>query len=126
MAVVGGPLETISIAGRSFEPAGDVDVNIFLGGKRNTVEPGGNGGSRLIKNVMACGAEGCVVHLDDDNADLEYLQAQADLNDFFEVVLTKASGIAYGGLAQIEELDSSSANATATFNLKGTGKWQQL
>ena len=61
--------------------------------------------------------------IDDDAGDHDFLQELADINDFFPVTATYASGSIWQGSAQITgELQFSSQNATASVNLSGTGK----
>lgn len=123
MASTGGSVESISLNGRIFAVAGDVEINRKLGGFENEIEMNGDGSARLIKNRIANSLDGVVVSCDDDRADHEYVQELSDGNDFFTIAITYASGITYQGLTQITgELQHSSQKATLTFSTMGPGQ----
>jgi hypothetical protein len=124
MAAVGGSVESISIAGREFAVAADADINRKIGGTENEVQANGNQTARIIKTAVPSAFTGIVVEIDDARGDHEYLQNKADLDLFFPVAVTYASGAVYQGNAMISgELQYSSQNATASFDLMGDGKF---
>jgi len=124
MAAVGGPIESISLDGRNFAVAADAEIQRKLGGMENEAQPNGDGTSRLVKTRVSPMFSGLVVEVDDSRGDHEFLQDLADRNDFFAVAVTYASGVTYQGRGQISgELQVSSANATAAFDIAGTGRF---
>ncbi len=124
MAAIGGSIESIILNGRNFAVAADAESSRKLGGSENAVEANGNGTSRILKTIIPPGLGGLTVEVDDDRGDQEFLVELADLNDFFPVVITYASGVSYQGVAQIvDEAPVNSANATAALNLMGSGRF---
>jgi hypothetical protein len=122
MTAVGGSIESISIAGREFPVAADVEAQRKLGGWENEVEANGNGTARIIKTKVPLAIDGLTVEIDDDRGDHEFLQGIADLNDFSIIVITYASGVSYQGSATITgEFQTSSRNATGAISLQGPG-----
>lgn len=121
--MVGGSIESVSIDGRLFAVAADNEAQRKLGGFENEVQANGDGTARLIKTRVPLSISGLTVSIDDDKGDHEYLQDLADGNDFFAITITLASGKTYSGKAQIVgELQVSTQNATASFDLVGSGK----
>lgn len=122
MAAVGGSIESITLDGRIFAVAADAESQRKLGGFENEVQSNGDGTARLIKTRVPLSIDGLTVEIDDDRADHEFLQELADRNDFYPVVISYASGNDYQGTVQIvEEIQSSSKNATASISLMGPG-----
>jgi len=122
MTAIGGSVESIGLNGRQFAVPADAEIQRILGGWNNDASPNGDGSSRLLKTRVAPGLSGVVVEVDDERGDHEYLQDLANLNSFWDVVITYASGVSYQGSATITgELQVSSAAATAGFDMKGTG-----
>lgn len=122
MAAVGGSIESVNIRGREFAVAADAEAQRKLGGWENEVQANGNGSARIIKTKVPLSITGLTLEIDDDRGDLEFLQEVADLPGFVPVGITYASGSTYQGQATIvDELQSSSQNATATVSLAGPG-----
>ena len=120
MAAIGGSVESISINGQEFPVAGDAEINRKLGGFENEVQANGDGSARIIKNRITGMLSGCVVSIDDDRGDHEFLQDVANSKNFVVVAITFAGGAVYQGLMQISgELQVSSQSSTATFDLSG-------
>lgn len=120
---VGGPIESISIAGRIFAPAADADVNMKLGGSENEVQQNGNGTGRVIKTAVASMLGGITVAIDADNADQEFLQEVADGNVEVPTTVSYANGSVYSGNMIITgELQVSNQSATASFDMQGSQK----
>jgi hypothetical protein len=120
---VGGPIESIGLEGREFAVAQDAEVNRKLGGFENEVMSNGDGTARLIKTRVPLQLDGMVLAIDDDRGDHEYLQDLQDRKDFFDITITYASGVTYGGSGQLTgETQYSNANATATANVQGPGR----
>lgn len=123
MPAIGGSIESIDLAGRSFPVAADNEVQRKLGGFENEVPANGDGSSRLIKTRVSLSLTDVQMEVDDDRGDHEFLQDLADRKDFFPVVITFASGISYQGTGQITgELQYSSQTAMATASFGGSGK----
>lgn len=122
MSAVGGSIESVSLGGRNFPVAADAETERKLGGWENEVQANGDPSARLIKTRMPLSITGLVVECDDSRGDHEFLQDLANLNDFFALGITYASGLTYQGRAQIvDELKANSKNATATVSLSGPG-----
>ncbi len=122
MAAVGGSIESVTLNGRPFAVAADAEAQRKLGGWENAVEANGNGTGRLIKTRVPMSISGLTVEIDDSRGDHEFLQDLANLNDFFPLAITYASGRTYQGVGQIvDELQVSSQNATAQLSLAGPG-----
>ena len=122
MPAVGGSLESVTLDGREFPVAADVEAQRKLGGWENEVLANGNGTARLIKTRVPLSIEGLVVEVDDSRGDHEFLQALADRLDFFPAGLTYASGITWQASAQITgDMQASSQSASAAVSLMGPG-----
>ena len=120
---VGGSLQEITIAGRTFAATSDADVARKLGGFENTTEPNGNGSARQIKNRVAWMLSGIVVDCDDLNEDHEFLQDIADGNLDVPITALYASGQVYQGTGTINgELQYNNQAGSAQFDLGGPGK----
>jgi len=116
----GGPIEEISLDGRSFSVAADADTQRKLGGFENEVAPNGNGTARMLKTRVPWSLTGINVDINDDNNDHEFLQALADGQRYFPVAVTYASGAVYQGTGQITgEVQYNNTNTTAALNLAG-------
>lgn len=123
---VGGPIEEITIAGRSFAVAGDVDASRMLGGKTNEVASNGNGTARKIESINPWSLNGLNLSIDDMAGDQEFLQDVADRKDFVPMSVTMASGAVYQGRGQITgEISFSNQNTTASVGLSGPQKLER-
>lgn len=122
MAAVGGPIETISLRGRTFSVAADAESQRKLGGFENEVQANGDGSARIIKTRVPLSITGLTLEVDDSRGDHEFLQEIANGSDFVPVGITYASGITYQGRAIVtDELQTSSQSATASVSLSGPG-----
>lgn len=122
MAAIGGSIESVTLKGRPFAVAADAESQRKLGGWENEVQSNGNSTARLIKTRVPLLIDGLTIEVDDVRGDHEYLQNLANLNDFFPIAITYASGATYQGTAQITgEMQVSSQNATAALSLSGPG-----
>ncbi len=123
MASMGGPIESVSVRGRTFSVAGDADVSRKLGGFDNETEMNGDGTGRPIKTRMPWSLTGVTISIDDERGDQEYLQGLADLPDFYPVVITYVSGDVYSGDGHIEgDFSHASARGVAEIGFSGPGK----
>lgn len=122
MAAIGGPIESVTLAGRSFAAAADAEAQRKLGGFENEVQPNGDGTARLIKSRVAWMLDGITVEIDDSRGDQEFVQDLQNRNEFFPVTVTFASGETYQGTGQVvAEVQTSNQNATASLSLGGPG-----
>lgn len=120
---IGGPIESVGIAGRTFSVAADADSNRMLGGFTNEVAANGDGGARLLKTRVPWKIDGLSLSIDDLRGDQEFLQEVTDGKDFVPMDVTYASGAVYSGLGTlIEDVSSSSASTTAAVTLSGPQK----
>lgn len=123
MPAIGGSIESVTLDGRSFSVAADVDATRKLGGDENEVVANGDGTGRIQKTKTPWSIDGLSVNVDDSRADLEFIQNLADGNVFFPVTLTLASGITYQGIGILTgEIGASTQSATASISLMGEGK----
>lgn len=123
MPATGGSIESVTLNGRNFPVSADAEAQRKLGGFENEVQSNGDGTARLIKTRVPLALDGLTVEVDDDRGDHEFLQSLSNLNDYFPISITYASGATYQGRAQITgELQSSSQNATASVSLMGPGE----
>lgn len=122
MTAVGGPLQEVSISGRVFPVAADVEAERTLGGVENEVESNGDGGARLLKTVAPLMMENIPLVIDDDKADHEFLQGEANKNDFLTCTFTYVSGAIWQSLAQLTgELKANAKTAVMPVTFKGPG-----
>jgi len=123
MTAVGGSIESVSIAGRTFSVAADTESQRKLGGTENEIQPNGDGSARNVKTRVNWSIDGLSLTVDDDRGDHEFLQERADASGFEPMSVTYASGVTYQGRGTITgELQVSSQNATASVTLGGPGK----
>jgi hypothetical protein len=124
MAVIGGPVESVSINGRTFGVPADSDVKIFLGGDSNTVEANGDGATaRILKEIKPLKVSGLTVSIDDANDDHQFLQSIIDGFKFVDISITKPNGDVYSGQGMITgDLETSVKTATAELEISGPGK----
>lgn len=124
----GGSIQRVSIRGRGFSVASDADVARKLGGYENAVEMNGDSTARVIKTRTGWALTGVVLDVNDIRGDQEFLQEiadgkDADVNGFYAVAITYASGATYSGRGQISEgIEGASMNTTATLSFAGPGK----
>jgi len=122
MGAIGGSIESVTLDGRTFAVAGDVEVQRKLGGFENEVTANGDGTGRLIKTRVPFSLDGLQVETDDAAGDQEFLQELADRQVFFPITVTFVSGSIYQGNGQISgEMQTSSQNASTALNIAGTG-----
>lgn len=122
MSVV-GPIQDVSINGRTFAVAEDADVSRNLGGRQNTLLRNGNGTVRVQQNNVAWSLSGLQLAVDDDAGDHEFLQNIANSGNLVPMNITYASGVVYGGQGTItDEMTYSSASGTASVTLSGQGQ----
>jgi hypothetical protein len=127
MAVVGGPVESASINGRTFGVPADADVKILIGGDSNKFEMNGDGKTgRIVKEKKAHKVSGLSLNIDDAKDDHQFLQ---DIIDGFELVdwsVTKPDGTVYSGQGIItEDAEASIKNATMEVTIEGPGRAQK-
>lgn len=126
MAVVGGPIQEVSIRGRTFPVAADADVARQLGGFTNEVQANGDGSARIVKTRVPWAISGIGLQIDDDRGDHEFLMEIANGKEFVPMTITFASQVTYMGKGMIsEEIEFSSETATAEVTLSGPGELTQ-
>lgn len=126
MTAIGGSIESVTLNGRIFPVAADAESQRKLGGFENEVQSNGDGSARIVKTRVPLMLDGLTIEIDDARADNEFLQDLSNLNDYFAVLITYASGVSYQGRAQITgEMQVSSQNATASVSLMGPGELTQ-
>lgn len=120
---IGGSIESVGLAGRTFSVAADADSNRKLGGWENELQMNGDGTGRNIKTRVGWTVDGLQISIDDLRGDQEYLQDLQDRPDFFPIDITYASGAVYSGLGQVTgEQQTGSQATTAAVTLSGPGQ----
>lgn len=123
MTAIGGPIQELSWAGRTFKSAGDASVSISLGGKNITIEPNGDSSVRPVQTVMAWSCEGAALNIDPDMGDLEFLQAGTDAARQEVFTVTLCEGSVYQGRGYVVgEIKVDTSKSTAAVNFGGGGK----
>lgn len=123
MTAIGGSIDSVTIAGRTFSVTGDADTGRKLGGYENETQPNGDGTARQIKSRVAWSVTGLVVSCNDANGDQEFLQDLSDRNGNEPITVAYASGDVYQGEGTVNgELAFSNQSATAALDLGGPGK----
>lgn len=126
MAVIGGSVESVNIAGRNFGVPADTEVQIKLGGFENETQSNGNGSVRQIKTRVPAVLSGLMVEIDDDRGDHEFLQGLSDGSDYYPVNITLVNGKTFSGDLQIEgEFQRSTQSTTASLDMSGSSISQQ-
>ena len=127
MGAIGGPLETVAIAGREFRCTADADVSRKLGGFEGEYQANGDGSARRIMTPIMWMLGGMTVEVDDDNGDQEFLESVKNSQDDVDIVATFVSGANYAGRGNINgELSYSNNSAAASFDLSGPGELKKL
>ncbi len=122
MAAIGGSIESISLAGRTFSVTADSDTQRKIGGFENDVQANGDGTARTIKTRVPWSVTGITIKIDDDNGDQEFLQNLTDSNNDIAVAVTYPSGAVYQGTGQITgEVQYGNSGASASLDLMGPG-----
>jgi hypothetical protein len=122
MPATGGSIESINLNGRNFAVAADSDAQIKYGGSNNDVAANGNNTARILKTSEPWSISDASVEVDPDNGDQVFLQGIADGNGWASCTITLASGAILQGDGTITgDLATSTANATASLSLMGTG-----
>ncbi len=126
MGAIGGSVESVEVAGRTFPVAADADGTRDLGGFTNENQPNGDGSSRKIMTRKNWKLNGLSLEIDDDRNDQEYLQSKANEKGYFPLTFTFVSNAVYQGVGTIEgDLQASSQSATAPLNFGGPGQLTQ-
>ena len=119
--MIGGSIESISLAGRSFAVPADLEANVTIGGFKNERRANGNGTGRNVRQRMPWKIAGLQVAMSFANGDPAFLQNLADGPDF-AVTVTFADDSVLNGTGSIEgDLTFSSQASTASLELAGSG-----
>ena len=117
---IGGSIQAALINSRNFPVASDADITKDLGGVSSEVMPNGDGSARKIQTRKKWMIEGLQVEIDDQRADLEFLQEIANSSEYVPIALIQVDGTTYQGTGTIEgDIKGSTQSATATINLGG-------
>lgn len=120
MAVIGGSLDSVNIAGRNFAVPADTDVEMTLAGYENDSQANGNGTARMIKTRKLASITGVVVEIDDIRDDHQFLEAFSTGTIYEPVTVTLVDGTVWEGEMQVNgELKRGTQNSTASFDLMG-------
>jgi hypothetical protein len=123
----GGSIESVTIGGRRFPVDSEEDVTQMLGGFSNETKLAGDGSGRQIKKRVPWSIKSLKLICDPEREDTEYLQALADESNFVPITMKLVDGTIYGGQGQIEgDIEWSSQDSSASIELKGPGKLEQI
>lgn len=116
-----GDIRQLSVAGREFLVAEEGGCKLSLGGFVNSAKAAGNGKAYPGATRKLASIGDLPVVCREDTSDLEYLQAWANAQEMRPVVITLASGIAYGGAMYntTEEIAKDTKEGTVSLNLSG-------
>lgn len=129
---IAGTVRSVEIRGRSFDIAADADGSRDLGG--STVELVPTARSAIKKAVSKpWKIEGLSLVINDLRGDQEFLariaegsEPGADVDGYYPISFTFASGITYGGRGTvIGDVAKSTANGTASVNFGGPGRLER-
>ena len=120
-----GSLVEITVEGRSFKAAADADGSTKLGGMSIEFSPNGDGQTgRNILTRTGWALSGVDLAFDDENADLEFLQAIQDSGRFVPVKAVYADGTIRSGRGNVTgTIEVSSMSGTASVAFEGPGKF---
>ena len=120
---IGGSIEAVSLAGRSFAVAADADSNRDLGGFSSELQPNGDGSVRKIMTRKPWKIDGLTLSISDDQGDQEFLQNIIDSPDYVAMAVTYVSGETYQGKGTIiDDMTVASQAQTASVSLSGPEK----
>lgn len=124
--MIGGSMETISLAGRDFAVTADTDSSTKRGGFEAELAMNGDGTGRKIMTRVGWALGSVTVSVDQARDDAEYLQSIVDAKQFIDVTATYADGTTWGGRGTIIGEKTFSSVATAeSFGMAGPGKWEK-
>jgi hypothetical protein len=116
----GGPIESITIAGRRFPCDGEDAAKITLGGYSSEVKPNGDGSVRVVGSRVLAAISDLNVQIDASKDDLEYIQEQRNSLRLFDFTVNLVDGTVYSGAMQItDEVEYDSKEGTAGISLAG-------
>ena len=119
----GGPIQEVSIRGRTFAVAADASASRKLGGYESEYQPNGDGSARKVQSRVSWMISGLSLAIDDNRGDQEFLQEISDSPGDIDVAVTFASSDVYQGRGSVTgELAFDSQNSTAAVELSGPGK----
>lgn len=126
MATIGGPLESVALAGRLFAVAADAEAERKLGGKEIEAQANGNGTARYVATVVPWKISGVSLELDDTRLDQEFLQEKVDAMVPIPCEFTFVDGTTYRGEGLVTgEVIKNAMNATSALTFEGGGKLEQ-
>jgi hypothetical protein len=120
MAAQGGPLQSLTLKGRTFSVAQDSDPPRDLGGKQGSVEMNGDGTARVVSEVTPSKIGPVAIQIDDANGDQEFIQEIKDDAVLVDAQATYVSGATYyGQMAIVDETTFSPKTSTMEITLQG-------
>ena len=123
----GGPIESITISGRTYAVAADSDSNTKLGGFENEAQANGNGTVRIVGVRVPWSITDANVAIDEEAGDQEFLQDLADSRTLVPITISFSNGAIYTGNGTVVgEIVKSSTNDTLPLSLAGEGKLTRL
>jgi hypothetical protein len=126
MAAKGGPLASISIAGRTFPVTQDSDPPRDIGGNQNDVEMNGDKTARVVTEVVPSKIGPVAIQIDDDNGDQEFIQSIKDDGVLVDCSAEYVTGaIYYGQMIVADATEFSPKSSTMEVTLKGEGLTKQ-
>jgi len=126
MAAQGGPLASITIAGRTFPVAQDSDPPRDIGGKQGAIEMNGDNTARVISEIVPSKIGPVAVQIDDANGDQEFIQAIKEDSALVDCQAEYITGaIWYGQMTVVDATEFSPKSSTMEITLSGEPLTQQ-
>ena len=115
-----GSIESCTIDGRRFSVAADADADRDLGGFVNEAQPNGDGTARYVKTRKVWKVSGVTLSINNNRADLEFLQARANSLVPYPITFTFVDETTYAGVGMITgDLASKTMSGTADVEFSG-------
>jgi hypothetical protein len=123
MALVGGSIQAVSIGGTDFAVTADADAKLRLGGTKLSPQRYGNGTTIFTGSTEPWSLTDLEIGIEADRGHLQFLQSVASAFDPVPCTITLVDGTVYSGMGElVDDHDFSTAKATATISLMGSGQ----
>lgn len=123
MSANGGPIQAITIDGRTFDVAEDAATKTDPGGFKNEVMVSGAGTARAKKSRKPWRISGAKLVVDLGAGDLQFLQARANGHDEMPITITYVDGTVMQGSGFVSgDLEHDSSDSTVEVELSGGGE----
>ena len=123
MAIVGGDIFGVSIAGVNFSVASGSNGTLTLGGYKPTTRRMGDGSTIVTGEAFDWSMNDVDLAIDASSNQLDYLQSVANALELVPITVTLVDGTVYQGKGiPTDDHPYSTAKATATVTIMGAGQ----